>query len=319
MHAPYGPPATLIEPFSATASHFLSYRDFSNTIARRDSLFIADQDSSEPFDDIYLRILHPYDADAFNHFIYKHGLSPFYSLLVMNLRNGFPLGEMPPITDTVIFKNHPSAILHSDAVDKYLIDELNAGRMSGPFSQQHIERILRGPFFCSPLLVSIQTQQPGMPDKLRVCRHLSKGDKNTPSMNSHIHKEDFPTRFDTALKVADIVRHFPSRQAAVSSFMRFTGLTSGGLVSSRDPLLVALLPMGFTPSDPSYHGIHFWWPISSRVHFWWLVTSWVLLLVVLFLSGSLLVTRRFILWFTSGDLTFPSGFQPVSFSFISIN
>ena len=260
-HAPYGPLATLIEPpFSESAafSHFLSYRDFSSTIAHRESLAIADQDSLEPFNDIYLRIVHPYNTDAFDHFISKHGLSSFYSLLVTNLRNGFPLGEMPPIADTVIFKNHPSAFLHSDAIDKYLIDELDTGRMSGPFSQQHVERILRGPFFCSPLLVSTQTQQPGMPDKLRVCRHLSKGDKNTPSMNSHIHKEDFPTRFDTALKVADIVGFFPSQLAMASSFIRFTGLTSGGLITSRDPLLVALLTMGFTSGDPSYHGIHFW-------------------------------------------------------------
>jgi hypothetical protein len=29
-------------------------------------------------------------------------------------------------------------------------------------------------------------------------------------MNSHIHKEDFPTRFDTASRVADIVGLFPS-------------------------------------------------------------------------------------------------------------
>ena len=76
----------------------------------------------------------------------------------MNLRNSFPLGEMPPITDTVIFKNHYPATLHSDAVDKYLTDELNAGCMSGPFSCHRAEEILHGPFFCSPLLVSVQTQ-----------------------------------------------------------------------------------------------------------------------------------------------------------------
>jgi hypothetical protein len=191
-----------------TTSQFLSYRDFSNTIVHRDPIITAGKDFLEHSGNIYSRIVHPYDTAAFHHLISKHDLISFYSLLVTNLRNGFPLGEMPPITDTVIFKNHHSAILHSDAIDKYLTDELNAGRMSGPFSCHHAEEILRGPFFCSPLLVSVQTQQPGTPDKLRVCRHLSKGDKNTPSMNSHIHKEDFPTRFDTALRVADIVGSF---------------------------------------------------------------------------------------------------------------
>ena len=162
-------------------------------------------DSSQHTNDIYSRIVHPYNVDAFDHFISKHNFAPFYSLLVTNLRNGFPLGVMPPLTDTVIFKNHPSIIPHSDLIDKYLTDELVAGRMSGPFSRNQVEELLLDSFFCSPLLVSTQIQQPGMPDKLRVCRHLSKGDKHTPSTNSHIHKEDFPTRFDTALKVADIV------------------------------------------------------------------------------------------------------------------
>ena len=178
---------------SLSISEFLPYRDFSSTIVHRDPSMIADKDYSEFSDNIFLRIIHPYDTDAFEHFISKHDLTYSYSLLVMNLRHGFPLGEMPPLTDTVIFKNHPSALLHPDVIDKYLTDEFNAGHMSGPFSLQRIESILCGAIFCSPLLISIQIQQPGMPDKLRVCQHLSKGDKNIPSMNSHIHKEDFPT------------------------------------------------------------------------------------------------------------------------------
>ena len=77
--------------------------------------------------------------------------------------------------------------------------------MDGPFSHDEIELILRGPFFVSPLIVSVQPQGFGIPDKLRVCRHLSKSNKLTASVNSHIKKEDFPTRFDTASRVADIV------------------------------------------------------------------------------------------------------------------
>ena len=217
---------------STTLPKVLPYRDFSDTIVLRDS-FPADVAHS---DDIYLRIVHPYNIDAFEYFLSKHDLTYFYSLLVSNLRNGFPLGDMPPLIDTIIFKNHPSALLFTDAVDKYLADELTAGRMSGPFSLQYTEKILRGAFLCSPLLVSVQTQQPGMPDKLRVCRHLSKGNKNTPSMNSHIQKEDFPTRFDTASKVADIVRSLP--------------------LSSGVPHPVALLSMGSTSSGPTIYGFH---------------------------------------------------------------
>ena len=168
------PPTAINSPSSLTNSQFLSYRDFSNTIVHRDSHIIADNFSLQHYNDIYYRTIHPYDTDAFHHFILKHDLTLFYSLLVTNLKNGFPLGVMPPITDTIIFKNHPSAFIHSDVVDKYLTDELDAHCMSGPFSRLQVENILRGAFLCSPLLVSVQTQQPGTPDKLRVCRHLSK-------------------------------------------------------------------------------------------------------------------------------------------------
>jgi hypothetical protein len=151
---------------------------------------------------------------------------------------------MPPLTDTIIFKNHPSTLHYSDTIDKYLTDEVVAGRMSGPFSLQHVERILRGAIFCSPLLVSVQVQQPGTPDKLRVCRHLSKGDKNTPSMNSHVHKEDFPTRFDTASRVANIVGSFPTGWQ--TSYL-LHGLHFGGLFF-----------MGSTSGGPFLHGVHIW-------------------------------------------------------------
>lgn len=230
----YGRPTAVLSDSSHNISSFLSYRDFSTTIIHRNP-FTSCKDTLQHSDDIYSRIIHPYDPDAFHHFILKHDLSYFYSILVTNLKNGFPLGAMPPLTDTVIFKNHPSSNLYPDAILKYLADELDAGRMSGPFSHQQVENILRGAFFCSPLLVSVQTQQPGMPDKLRVCRHLSKGDKNTPSANSHINKEDFPTRFDTALKVADIVCQF--------SFLW------------RRPFFLPWVPLLV---DSSLQGLHFW-------------------------------------------------------------
>ena len=235
---------------SSASSNFLSYHDFSDTIVHQDSIITADKDFLEQSNNIFLRIIHPYDSDAFDHFISKHDLTPFYSLLVTNLRNGFPLGVMPPLIDTVIFKNHPSTFQHSDVVDKYLTDELNAGRMSGPFSFLHVEKVLRGAVLCSPLLISVQIQQPGMPDKLRVCRHLSKGDKSTPSVNSHIHKEDFPTRFDTASKVADIVR-FPITGDTPMS-------TSIHLLSWASPL-VALFRLGFTSGGSILYGLHLWW------------------------------------------------------------
>ena len=148
--------------------------------------------------------------------------------------------------------------------------------MSGPFSLPHVQEILRGAVFCSPLLVSVQTQQLGMPDKLHVCQHLSKGDKNTPSMNSHIHKKRFshPLRhchrslprcwqhlFFFGLHGLHLWWHF------------FTGFTSGG------PLLHLWWLVGFNSVGPDLYGLHLWWPIPHgftsggsllELHLWWL-------------------------------------------------
>lgn len=85
--------------------------------------------------------------------------------------------------------------------------------MSGPFSKDDCEDILRGPFYSSPLIVITQSQGHGLPDKHRVCRNLSKGDAKAgiDSVNSFINKDDFPTRFDMASKVAEMVSFGPFR------------------------------------------------------------------------------------------------------------
>ena len=155
--------------------------------------------------DIFSRIICPYNAEAFQNFLTKHRLDRFYPRLVHNICHGFPLGRMPTLSSTVIIPNHPSVAFHMDKVYLYLEEELAAGRISGPFSKSEVERILRGPFHSSPFIVAIHTQAPGVPDKIRICRHLSKATRSFPSVNSFIEKEDFPTRFDTAARVAEVV------------------------------------------------------------------------------------------------------------------
>jgi hypothetical protein len=77
--------------------------------------------------------------------------------------------------------------------------------MSSPYMQQEAETILKGLFQCSLMLVSVQTQGPSIPDKLCLCRHLSKGNKHSVSTNSYVNKGKFPTKVGTASNVADIV------------------------------------------------------------------------------------------------------------------
>jgi hypothetical protein len=179
----------------------LSYIDLLPFVVHRSH----SQKTSPEHSSLYDRIISPYSSTAFASFLEEHDLLIHYPFLVRNLQSGFPIGRMPKLSRTIIIPNNPSTVPHMNLISEYLISEVEAGRMSGPFSRETAETILRGPFFCSPLVVAVQPQQPGTPDKIRICRHLSKATKSHPSINSHIRKEDFPTRFDTACIVADIV------------------------------------------------------------------------------------------------------------------
>ncbi|KAF7297529.1 hypothetical protein MIND_00987100 [Mycena indigotica] len=100
---------------------------------------------------------------------------------------------------------------YPDAVQEYVSKELSKGRCSGPFSKTDVERILRGPFVSSPLLVSASSQGPGLPEKLRVCRNLSKGDTKNglPALNTFVDKDLFPTCFDFAYQVEEVIANVP--------------------------------------------------------------------------------------------------------------
>ena len=196
----------------------LSYSDFSSSIIPQPPLSNASPEQSLLSD----RILHPYNADAFEFLLCKHHLLNSYPLLPRNLRLGFPIGHMPPLSQTIVMPNNPSTISYLDTISDYLTKEVTAGRLSGPFSREVTEQILRGPFQSSSLIVSVQPQEPGVPDKLRVCQHLSKTTKVHASVNSHIRKDDFPTCFDTASKVADIVSLLPFYLFPPFSFLLYT-------------------------------------------------------------------------------------------------
>jgi hypothetical protein len=156
-------------------------------------------------DEIFSRITTPYDVDAIESLLEKHNLGDSYPFLINNLRRGFPMGDFPPLLETVIFPNNDSAVTHAPFVADHLAEEVRALRMSGPFSQREVETILKGPFQCSPIIIASQSQAPGEPDKLRLCRHLSKSNKAHPSTNDWIDKEKFPTKFGSAAAVAELV------------------------------------------------------------------------------------------------------------------
>jgi hypothetical protein len=96
------------------ATEPLLYHDFSDSIVHR-YLHPSKNKPLDPHIDIFT---HPYDTATFEFFLSKHNLSRFYPLLVTNLRNGFSLGDMPPLTKTVILQNHPLALQHAKIINR---------------------------------------------------------------------------------------------------------------------------------------------------------------------------------------------------------
>lgn len=147
----------------------------------------------------------PYDPAAFTFFLEKHDLISKYPFLVRNLCNGFPMEEFPHLTSSVIFKNHPSFSVYKLVICEYLESEVVAHRMSGPLVYEEMFDLMKGPFQSLPLIVDVQVQPGKAPDKLRICRHLSKHDKWHLSTNNYIDTDKFPTHFGSASKVANLV------------------------------------------------------------------------------------------------------------------
>ena len=82
-------------------THLLNYPDLSSLIHRRPIYDPALHLSPN----IFSRIIHPYDPDAFERALADCNLTHAYPNLVNQLRNGFPLGNLPEITHTIIHKS----------------------------------------------------------------------------------------------------------------------------------------------------------------------------------------------------------------------
>jgi hypothetical protein len=207
----------------------------------------ARRDSDNILDSLLDRVVHPYNVEALESLLEKHNLSSSYPHLILNLREGFPIGRMPVLTHTIILPNHWTADVERDTTLEYLKTEIDAGRMSGPFTREEMERICRGPFYASPLIVATNDQGPGIPPKKRVCRNLSKADarSGTPAVNDFISKEDFPTRFDMAPAMAELVSRHSDRP--IPPRLRWHSLLVSCL--SPRPRAVCSLPTGSSRSS----------------------------------------------------------------------
>ena len=150
------------------------------------------------------RIITPYDADAFEASLKEADLTHVYPDLAHNIRFGFPIGDVAPISETYTPPNHFSVDEHLPDILKYFHEERNLGRMSGPFTKDEVENIL-GPFRTSPIQVHIVLAKDLDPEKKRICRNFSFKGVMGFSVNDCIDSDDYPTRWGSASVVEEIV------------------------------------------------------------------------------------------------------------------
>ena len=153
---------------------------------------------------VLYKITTPYNSDGWVIALACACLRKKYPTLVNDIIYGSPIGNPPPLMHTFTPPNLP-ANLNPMYIDCELKTEVDAGRMSGPFSIEDVHLIFRGHFRTSPLGL---VEKPGKPGALRLICHLSKCDHNGESTNRWLDSDDFPTRWYSAVDCTDIVNTF---------------------------------------------------------------------------------------------------------------
>ncbi|RXW18110.1 hypothetical protein EST38_g7748 [Candolleomyces aberdarensis] len=123
----------------------LQYTDFSSTV----NLRFSDPSFNTDLQRLFHYNTSPYEANTFDSMLRDSDLLGDYPLLCDNLRNGFPLSDMPPLASTVIHSNLTSCDQYRTEVMAYLDEEITAGQMSGRYTlglPPPVERYFNPPF-----------------------------------------------------------------------------------------------------------------------------------------------------------------------------
>jgi hypothetical protein len=151
--------------------------------------------------DLY-RVITPYNAEAFHRALDTAGLTSRYPNLVIDIQQGSPIGNPLPVTETFVPPNMKSALEHPQFIDQHITEEVEAGRMSGPYTRDETHHIFGGHFQTTPL--GIIEQEPGS-NKLHLIGNLSKKDRHSISVNNMVDSNDFPTHWGSAWIVEQYV------------------------------------------------------------------------------------------------------------------
>ena len=148
-------------------------------------------------------VITPYKPKAWEEMLTRCNLTEKYPNLVHDLIYGSPIGNPPSLIRSFIPKNMRSANEHPEVIDNYLIEEINAGRMSRGLSIEQAHTFFGGHFRTAPLGV---VEQDG---KFRIVHNLSASDPDGFSTNSWLDASENATKFYSAAQFADAVSAIP--------------------------------------------------------------------------------------------------------------
>jgi hypothetical protein len=156
-------------------------------------------------DSIRGRIITPYNSHAFEFFLEAFGLKNQFPFLVHRLRFGFSIRAIHGIiTKPIIPEINRMNPGDASICRKYLAEEVSAGRMSGPFTREGIEKVVGAVFAASPIHV-VKTLDDNGEEKRRIVRNISYPGEELVSVNDLVDPSEWPTEWGTAACVENIV------------------------------------------------------------------------------------------------------------------
>jgi len=160
--------------------------------------------------------LTPYNARTWELELSSAGLLPRFSKILPGLSQGFVI-NFPPILRTQSPPNNSSVLSYAAEFNTIICKELAKGRYLGPFPLPLIEQVL-GPYQSSPLSIIPKIGRPG---KFRVIQNFSfplipSIEFPSPSINSDIAAEDFPTTWGKFSLIYDLISRLPPGSEAAT-------------------------------------------------------------------------------------------------------
>ncbi|SJK98561.1 uncharacterized protein ARMOST_01829 [Armillaria ostoyae] len=235
IHAALPLPASMDAPFSLNGKTTHSYESLTRNMSVSDSTSpVAEQNPPPVMEPTSVpcaqtltterrsalvteahKVVTPYNAEEWERALKKYNLSQKYPNLVFDLTYGSPIGDPPPLHSTFIPPNMPSTLENPEIIEKYLADEIAAGRMGKGLTVDEAHVFFGGHFRTAPMGVVFDQAKP------RVIHNLSARDSDGSSTNSWLDAKDWPTKWYTATMFEDaVVKAPPGTEAAALDWVK---------------------------------------------------------------------------------------------------